>query len=423
MEKKIYSKISETLFTEKLANGLTVYLLPKPQFHKTFGLFTTNFGSLDVRFNEKTYPEGIAHFLEHKLFEKEDGDVMYKFGAMGAQTNAFTTFNRTAYLFSTAERIEENTELLLDFVQQPYFTAENVAKEQGIITQEIQMYQDDPDWRLFAGVLAAMYPDSPLADDIAGTPASINEITAEMLYENHAAFYQPGNMSLFLTGPFEAESMMALIKENQAAKEFSADKLPERAAFTPSAAVALTEIKFDVVEPKLALGFRGEDVVTADSRYRYQVAMQLFFAMIYGKTSSFYEKNYHSGMIDDSFNYEFENNGIFHFLIVSLDTENPQALAWLLQDTLKNYKIGEDVSESHLALIKRQMLGAHYRSLNSLEFIANEFAAMPTDAEQTIFDLPEILEKLTITDITNFADGFIREMQMSEFIIRPNEAE
>ncbi|MDR0297361.1 MAG: insulinase family protein [Streptococcaceae bacterium] len=415
MKIKNYEKLGETLYTDVLPNGLTVYYLPKADFHKTYGLFTTNFGSLDVRFDETTYPEGIAHFLEHKLFEKADGDVMYKFGALGADTNAFTSFNRTAYLFSTVENVADCTELLLDFVQEPYFTAENVEKEQGIITQEIQMYQDEPDWRLYAGLLAALYPNSPLAADIAGTPTSIGEITAEMLYTNHQAFYQPANMNLFLTGNFEINEISELVRKNQAKKEFQASKLPRRAVFLPSAAITCGELTLDVAQPKVAFGLRGETKIS--DVFDYRLALQLFLALNFGKTSAFYQENYAAGTLDDSFSYELEmdGSGRFHCIIFSCDTENPENFVKILKNALKNYKIEPE----KLALIKKQMLGAHFASLNSLEYIANEFAAMPAASDKTIFEFPEVLAQLTAEKIAQFSENFLKNAQESQFQIIP----
>ncbi|MFZ2558160.1 MAG: pitrilysin family protein, partial [Lactococcus raffinolactis] len=252
MEIKKYPQVGETLYKEVLDNGLLVYYLPKPEFNKTYGLFTTNFGSLDTRFvprggsDMQTFPEGIAHFLEHKLFEKKDGDAMNFFGTLGANSNAFTSFTRTSYLFSTMENVEPNVELLLDFVQEPYFTQASVEKEQGIITQEIQMYQDDADFRLFFGLLQNLYPESPLAADIAGTPKSIRRISAEDLYENYRTFYHPGNMTLFLTGPFEVSEMSDLVAKNQAEKRFEPIVPIQRAPFVAAAPIPTNNLAFDV---------------------------------------------------------------------------------------------------------------------------------------------------------------------------------
>lgn len=426
MKTKFYEKAGERLFTDQLPNGLTVYYLPKLEYSKTYGLFTTNFGSLDTTFipaeksEFQTFPEGIAHFLEHKLFEKEDGDVMDKFGALGAQTNAFTSFSKTSYLFSTRENIYECTQLLLDFVQRPYFTEENVQKEQGIIQQEIQMYQDDSDWRLFAGILAKMYPNSPLAADIAGTPETINEITAKDLYQNYETFYHPSNMSLFLTGPFDVEKMSAFVRKNQDGKHFSETQEIKRQPFQSNQPTLKSQIELEVAMPKFALGLRGEDEIPRDSKALmiYKLSNQLFLELLFGRTSDRYEKLYHSGLIDDSFGFSFDLDKQFHFSILTADTENPEILSQALQEALKSYKIDNDFSEEHLDLLKREMLGDYFSSLNSLEYIANQFATEVYD-ELNFLDLPEILAEISLETVEKSAEHFVKKMEIVEFTILP----
>lgn len=428
MESKTYNQTGEILYKDTLANGLRVYYLPKPEFNRTFGLFTTDFGSLDTTFipldvkNEEmqTFPEGIAHFLEHKLFEKEHGDVMYDFGALGAQTNAFTSFNKTSYLFSTRENSYECTKLLLDFVQEPYFTKENVEKEQGIIEQEIQMYQDDSDWRLFFGLLQNMYPNSPLADDIAGTPRTINKITAEDLYTNYQTFYHPSNMNLFLTGSFDVEKMAAFVAENQAGKSFAKVEEIKRSNFAASEPKTSKKIQLEVAMPKLALGFRGEDKLPTDGLLvtEYRMSLQLLLAMLFGRTGSRYEQLYNEELIDDSFAFEFELTDRFHFAVITVDSIYPIKLTKLLSDALKNYRIDSDFNEEHLRLIKKELLGDYYKSLNSLEYIANQFASSQHD-DINFFDLPTILENLTLEKISKNAEKFISEMLVVDFTVQP----
>ncbi|WP_162930860.1 EF-P 5-aminopentanol modification-associated protein YfmH [Lactococcus allomyrinae] len=426
METKFYEKTGETLFSDVLSNGLTVYYLPKADYNRTYGLFTTNFGSLDTTFIPRgatefqTFPEGIAHFLEHKLFEKEDGDVMYKFGALGAQTNAFTSFSRTSYLFSTRENSYECTQLLLDFVQKPYFTEENVHKEQGIIQQEIQMYQDDSDFRLFAGLLAKMYPESPLAADIAGTPATINAITSEDLYQNYETFYHPSNMNLFLTGPFDIDKMADFVKNNQENKTFVKIEEIKRQPFQAENPRSFDQLELEVAMPKFALGLRGEDEIPKSSKELliYKLSNQIFLDLLFGRTSERYEKLYNVGLIDDSFGFSFDLEKQFHFSILTADTENPEKLSQALQEALKSYKIDKDFSVEHLDLLKREMLGDYFSSLNSLEYIANQFASEIYD-DLNFFDLPEILEKITLDVIEKYAEKFINEMKLVEFTILP----
>src|SRR5690625_2866412 len=186
MERIHFSQIDETLYEKQLHNGLHVYVLPKEGFNKTYAVFTTKYGSIDHHFTplgEKEplkVPDGIAHFLEHKMFEDEDGDVFHDFSKQGASANAFTSFTRTAYLFSSTTNVEKNLETLINFVQHPYFTDESVDKEKGIINQEIAMYNDDPDWRAYFGLINNMYENHPVKIDIAGTEQSIAQITKEL---------------------------------------------------------------------------------------------------------------------------------------------------------------------------------------------------------------------------------------------------
>ncbi|MFV0556711.1 MAG: EF-P 5-aminopentanol modification-associated protein YfmH [Lactovum sp.] len=416
--KKYYKTIDETLYHECLDNGLTVYYLPKKGWNKNYAIFTSQFGSLDRTFNGKKYPEGIAHFLEHKLFEKKEGDVMLEFGKLGAQTNAFTSFDRTSYLFTSSEKLEENLTLLLDFVQEAYFTEASIQKEQGIIAQEIQMYQDDPDWQLFSGLLAALYPNSALAEDIAGTVESISEINSEMLYENFKSFYQPSNMSLFLTGDFNLEEISKLIVQNQSEKVFEKIEI-KREERIFQAAIPKTEKKAEIVESKLALGFRGNNHPQKADFFEYKIAMEIFFSLIFGKTSQFYEESYQKSLIDDSFSYDFEFSEDFQCLILTLDTKNPEKLTQLLQEQLKSYKMKGDVTNSHFDLLRRKLLGLHISSLNSLEYIAQEFTSTLVDESKNIFDLSTILSELTLEKLERFAGEFLETSEQSVFIMRP----
>ena len=224
MKKLVYEDLKEELFYKKLKNGLDVYLMPKRGFNKTFATFTTKFGSVDNKLKVKDeiieLPNGIAHFLEHKLFESEEGDITEEFSKYGANVNAYTTYDRTSYLFSCTSNLKENLTLLLDFVQEPYFTDETVEKEKGIIAEEIQMYNDIPDAKIMFATMKSLYKSHPLRNDIAGSIESINEITPEILYECYETYYHPSNMLLFVVGDFDILEIMNLIEENQNNKHY-----------------------------------------------------------------------------------------------------------------------------------------------------------------------------------------------------------
>ena len=366
MNKTEYEQINETLYHEVLPNGLTVYLLPKNDYHKTYGLFSTNYGSIDNEFipygeKEKVkVPDGIAHFLEHKLFEKEDGDVFQLFGKQGASANAFTSFTKTSYLFSTTDQVEKNLTTLIDFVQAPYFTEETVNKEKGIIGQEIQMYEDDPNWRMFFGILNNLYPTHPLHIDIAGTVESIDKITAQDLYTCYRTFYQPSNMVLFVVGKMEPEKLMKLIRENQEAKNFPPKQ--EIVRYFPENTkeiIKQSALEAAITRDKFVLGIKGLDTLPQEGTelLRYKTAINLLFQMILGNTSRNYLAMYNQGIIDDSFGFEFSLDREFHFADFSGDTDEPEKAAEKVKEIILGFADDPEVSETNLDLLKKKMLG------------------------------------------------------------------
>lgn len=430
MDKQVYDKINETLYKEVLPNGLTVYLLPKDGYHKTYGLFSTNYGSIDNTFVPRdsdefiTVPDGIAHFLEHKMFEKEEGDVFQKFGEQGASANAFTSFTRTSYLFSTTDQLELNLATLLDFVQEPYFTEESVQKEQGIIGQEIQMYQDDPNWQQFFGILKNMYPKHPLHIDIAGTVESIAEITAEDLYTCYRTFYHPSNMTLFVVGNLEPEALMSFIRENQAQKEFAAPE-PIQRQFpkeTLEDIVKVSEQKMPVAMPKSIVGIKGISALPEDDKERliFKLSVDLLLQLLVGNTSQNYLRLYNEGIIDDSFGYEFSLDRSFYFADFGGDTEKPEQLADEVTKILLNFEQDPEVNEENLILLKKKMLGKYFQSLNALEYVANQFT-QSLFGEWTLFDMPELIQSVQLKDILAAGQLLIKEEAFSRFYMRKEE--
>ncbi|EMF0625261.1 M16 family metallopeptidase [Enterococcus hirae] len=428
MNKTEYDQINETLYHEVLPNGLTVYLLPKNDYHKTYGLFSTNYGSIDNEFipygsdKKIKVPDGIAHFLEHKLFEKEDGDVFQLFGQQGASANAFTSFTKTSYLFSTTDQVEKNLTTLLDFVQAPYFTEETVNKEKGIIGQEIQMYEDDPNWRMFFGILNNLYPEHPLHIDIAGTVESIEAITADDLYTCYRTFYQPSNMVLFVVGKLEPEKLMELIRTNQNAKDFPpAQKIERYFPDNNGDIIAKSSMRSAITRDKFVLGIKGLDVLPAEGKelLRYKTALNLLFQLLLGNTSQNYLKMYNDGLIDDSFGFEFSLDREFHFADFSGDTDQPEKAAEKVKEILLHFEEYQELSEENLTLLKKKMLGQYFQTLNSLEYIANQFT-QSLFGDQTLFDLPEIIESIQLADVLKVGRSFIKEEAFSEFYMQPN---
>lgn len=341
MEFKEFPQLQEKLYFEELENGLKVYLLPKPGFNKSFATFTTKYGSIDNEFvpigqsEMKRVPDGIAHFLEHKLFEKQDYDVFEKFSAHSASSNAFTSFTRTCYLFSCTSELSENLTTLIDFVQTPYFTEETVEKEKGIIAQEIKMYDDNPDFRAYYGIINNLFKDHPVKIDIAGTVDSIQPITADLLYECYHTFYHPSNMLLFVIGDFNPEEIMTLVRQNQAAKEYvKADEIPRQYPEEPDYAVTKESVlEMEVTTPKVFLGIKD---VTKDRQgevlLKNEIAVDIIFDLIFGSSSAYYEEMLDKGYINDTFSYETNFESAFGFSIVGGDTRYPDELASSLRE-------------------------------------------------------------------------------------------
>lgn len=423
LEKK-YPYMKETVYYAKLDNDLTVVLLPKMDFHETYGVITANFGALHTHLlledgREIAYPAGIAHFLEHKLFENEDEeDVMNEFAKFGASANAYTSFGQTSYLFSTTQEVLPALSLLQSFVRQPYFTDENVAREQGIIEQEIEMYQDDIDYRLFTGILGSLYPQTPLAHDIAGTIESIGHITAEDLYDNFDLFYHPSNMTLFVIGHFDLDQVWQQISSYQTAQ---LDESKPKFEVKPIEKLPILQHRteeFEVSTPKLAVGLRGNDVFECEEMQKYRLCLQLLFAMLFGWTSKRYQSLYEQGKIDSSFQFQLEVTPDYHYLVISGDTQEPITLSSMLMKAVRNFERDEDVNENHLHLLKNEMYGDFIRSLNSLEFTASHFVAQYSDVEN-IFDLPQMIQELQLDDIREAGRHFISNCDMTDFTIIP----
>jgi predicted Zn-dependent peptidase len=425
METIEFQQLDETLYYKKLANGLDVYILPKKGFSKTFVTFTTKYGSVDRTFTpigEKepiTVPDGIAHFLEHKMFEKEEGDVFQKFSERGASANAFTSFTRTAYLFSATDHIFENTETLLDFVQEPYFTEKTVEKEKGIIGQEITMYDDQPDWRLYFGAIENMYHNHPVKIDIAGTIESIDQITAEHLYTCYNTFYHPSNMLLFIVGNVDPKEMMAFIEDNQNKKSFK--EAPEIQRYFDEepleVAIKEREIQMDVQQPKVYVGLKAKETnLSGEEMLKHELAIQIGLENLFGRASEFYTDVYDNGLIDESFAYDFTLEKGFGFALIGSDTPNPDALVEKILNTVNHAE--QMLNVESIERIKRKKIGFFLRALNSLEYIANQFTRYKFN-DMNLFDVVPVIEKITLEDVKEAFQSIQGESQQTIFKILP----
>ncbi|MDR4886432.1 pitrilysin family protein [Fredinandcohnia sp. QZ13] len=428
MEKITFDQLQEVLFHEKLDNGLNVYILPKKGFNKTYATFTTNYGSVDNQFiplgkdDFVHVPDGIAHFLEHKLFEKEDGDVFQDFSKQGASANAFTSFTRTAYLFSSTSNVELNLKTLIDFVQSPYFTEKTVEKEKGIIGQEITMYDDNPDWRLYFGVIENMYKNHPVRIDIAGTIDSIAKITKDMLYECYETFYHPSNMVLFVVGPIEPEKIMDQIRSNQAQKDYKDQ--PEIKRHFEDEPIEVNEkkkvLKMNVQSSKCMVGVKALNPSRkGDQLLKQELSLTIILDWLFGKSSKYYQELYDEGLIDETFTFDYTEEQGFGFAVVGGDTPNPDELSSKIRHIMLSSK-NQGITSEELERVKKKKIGAFLRSLNSPDYIANQFTRYAFN-EMNLFDVVPIMESLTVDDITNTVNEFFDEVRMTECQVIPKK--
>ena len=421
-EEKYYPAVKEMVYRTRLANGLTVALLPKKEFKEVYGSVTVQFGSVDtlvtgVDRGVKQYPAGIAHFLEHKLFEREDSsDLMSAFTSLGADSNAFTSFTKTSYLFSATDHFLENLDLLDELVTSAHFTEDSILREQDIIHQEREMYQDDPDSCLFFSTLANLYPGTPLATDIVGSEESISQINLTNLQENFTRFYKPVNMSLFLVGNFDVNQVQDYFErkelEDVGVQEVTREK------FVLQDVKQTDSMRMEVSSPKLAIGIRGNQEVAEADCYRHHILLKLLFAMMFGWTSDRFQKLYESGKIDASLSLEVEVTSRFHFVMLTMDTKEPVALSHQFRKAIRNFTKDLDITEDHLDIIKREMFGEFFSSMNSLEFIATQYDAF--EHGETIFDLPKILQEITLEDVLDAGHHLIDDGDIVDFTIFPS---
>lgn len=417
-----FEQLQETLYQETLSNGLDVYVLPKQGFQKAYATLTTKYGSIDDHFvnehgQETKVPDGIAHFLEHKMFESEHGDVFAEFSKNGAQANAFTSFDRTAYLFSTTSKVKENVHTLLDFVQDPHFTEENVQKEKGIIEQEIKMYEDNADWRLHFGLIDAMYHNLPIKKDIAGTVESIYAITKDQLYTCYHTFYHPSNMLLFIVGAVDPQQMLELVREHQQKKSFKPVGDIKRffAEEPATTSEQVREIHLDVSVPKCVLGFKEPRVgLQGRELMKQEMCSELLLDILVGPGSDIYTQLLEEGLTDESFGAEYSQEMYYGYTAIGGNTPNPDKLVMRIREQLAH---AEQITEADMQRSRKKKIGSFLQALNSPEFIANQFTRYRFN-EMDLFHVIPVLEELTYQDVLDRAKNHFEQEHSTVCIVK-----
>src|SRR5699024_6543886 len=301
--------INEKLLYTETQNGLKIYFMPKKGYIKKHAMFSTDYGSIDNKFipigedKPLEVPEGIAHFLEHKLFEEPELNIFEKFSDIGGSVNAFTSFNQTSYLFETIDNFYENLELLIKFVQSPYLTDKNVEKEKGIISQEIRMYEDDPGWKVYFNLLEAMYSSNPVRIDIAGTIDSITNINKKLLYKAYNTFYHPSNMILFVVGDLDFKEIIKVVEKSEKKTKNKISNI-ERIKSLEIEGInkSIVEYKMYTSNPIFHIGFKDKDIgKLGKSKVEKDLKTDIILDMLFGNSSKFYNEFYEKGLIDSSF--------------------------------------------------------------------------------------------------------------------------
>lgn len=425
MHKQYYPALDETLYSTVLPNGLTVMVVPKPGFTKKQAYFATDFGSVHTHFTlegkEYTVPAGVAHYLEHKLFELPDRDVTAEFAAMGAMVNAFTSYDITAYFFSCTERFDDCLRLLLEFVSTPWFPEESVERERGIIDQEIGMNADDFGTQVFEQLMKLMYETHPIRVPILGDHDSIRQISPQVLDTCHRAFYNPGNMMLCVVGDVDPESVaqMALQVLGEEKRPMGEKlPLPEVDMTCPR---ALGRRSMEVVMPNFCLGFKCEPLGKGREAIVQEFVADMACEVLFGEASPLYLRMYESGIIDSSFGGGFETSDGCALINCGGDSYEPEAVRDAILEEAARI-VREGVDEVVLRRMKRSAMGRRIRNLDSFDSTCFRLCAYGmTDFDY--FRFPEIYDAVTAAEVQAFLARTILPERCSLSIIDPIKEE
>ena len=423
METKFYPQVGETLYKATLPSGLKLVVLPRPGFAKKLCYLVTDYGAIhrDFEMDGQKYsaPAGVAHYLEHKLFDMPGRDITEEFATLGASPNAFTSYDMTAYYFSCTENFRENLNLLLEFVTTPYFTAESVAKEQGIIGQEIDMNLDNPDSRLFDLLMEEMYGVHPINTPILGTKESIAKITPQVLTDCHRAFYKPDNMFLCVVGDVDPEEVAQLAEARFAELPNPVVTAPREWDEPMETCKKEVSTQMEVAMPMFQLGFKAEALPNGEAGVRGEIIGDLAAEALFGESSHLYLKLYEEGLIDASFGGGFEAVEGMALLTASGDSENPQAVRDAILAEAKRL-VSEGIDENDFLRMQRSALGRRIRGLDSFESTCFRLCAYHF-SHFDYFEIPTVYRQVTPADLTQFLQKVVTEDRMCMAVIAPKE--
>lgn len=417
-----YKQINEQVYSCTLPNGLPIFVVPKPGFHKKYAFFATDYGGIDRRFNLAgkwiDTPAGVAHFLEHKMFDTEDGNALEKLSANGASPNAYTSTDITAYHFECIDMFPENLEILLSFVSTPYFTPESVEKEQGIIAQEILMYEDHPEYNMYYGLLKSLFKSNPVRDSVAGTVESIGKITADTLYDCHKVFYAPSNMALCVIGDVDpslvVDTAQRILPEEPGESPLRDYGDPE--ARTPEAKDAVKAMEVSL--PMFLAGCKITPAARGKDTLRLALISGLALEMLCGHSAPLYLRLYAEGLINADFSASFDYTAGVAYTVFGGETRDPNRIFREVKDEVQRL-LAHGPDPILFKRIKKAAIGSYIRDLNSFgaitaSIITGHFRGFDP------FDAQDILANVTIGDITKFLRENMVPENMAISIINPS---
>ncbi|MGQ0552022.1 MAG: EF-P 5-aminopentanol modification-associated protein YfmH [Planctomycetota bacterium] len=416
--------LGEPVLAGVASSGLRVLVNPRPGWARSFAALGVNFGSIDrvAGADGRPVPEGLAHFLEHKLFEDAVGDVSDRFAALGASTNAMTSFVGTTYVASTVDNAGECLDLLLDFVQDPWFTEALVAKEQGIIAQEIRMYDDDPEWRVFFGLLGCLYARHPAKDNIAGTVASIAAIDAPVLRRCYDLFYHPANLCLTVAGSLSPEDVARRVEADQAGRppDGRGPHLRSTVDEPPDVASSRCELRLAVARPRLLFGIKERELGGGGPAIaRREITTRILLDLLFGRSSAAYERLYAAGIIDETFSVWHGAEESFAFSTIGGDTDDPALLEAALREEFERAR-REGLDAAAFRRVRNRTLGSLLRSLDSPESVA---WSLLSESFRGVAPLQELalLDAVSLADVQQRLEEHVRPQALAVAVVRPND--
>lgn len=427
--KRVYNEIiNEELYSETMDNGLEVYYLRKKGFVNKYAILGVDFGSVDLEFlpigeNERIrVSDGIAHFLEHKMFEQPDETNAFdKFSAFGASANAFTGFNMTAYLFSATENFYESLEHLIDYVQTPYYTDKNVNKEKGIIAQEIKMYNDDPEWNVYMNCLKAMYSDHHVNIDIAGSVESIQEINPEELYKCYRTFYNPSNMKLFIVGDLDPDQITKSVKASNK-KDLMVEKNIKR--FMPKEPDKINkkeiEEEFKVSMPMFYIGYKDiVDKTKPEDVLRKEIVSDILYDIIFSESGDLYNQLYEQGLVMGNLNGGYLAQKDYSYALVSGSSKDPRRLKSVVDDYILDLR-QKGIDKSEFEINKKKKIGGFLKSFDSISYVAHNLLSYSFRGINFL-DYLEVLKSIELEEIDARLREFFKEDMSVISIVSPKK--